>query len=138
MQCPICNNDENNKEFVVKEMQQGLREKFDYVECSNCGCLFIKEVPNDISKYYGINYGSHTEPNSIGYKIYDKTYPSFLNDNKIITLILGKFFSPFNHFLKSIIQNNVIQKNDSILDMNIYKLESQIKGVDEYPNLIKS
>ena len=29
-------------------------------------------------------------------------------------------------------------ENDSILDMNIYKLESQIKGVDEYPNLIKS
>ena len=45
MKCPICGEDNDNKIFKVKEMQMGLREEFDYVECSNCGCLFIKEIP---------------------------------------------------------------------------------------------
>ena len=56
MKCPICDNDKENKSFFIKEMQQGLREEFEYIECSNCGCLFIKEIPENISKYYDINY----------------------------------------------------------------------------------
>ena len=117
MICPICNNGENNKQFMVKEMQQGLREEFEYVECSNCGCLFIKEIPDNIEKYYDLNYGSHVESNSLSYKIYDSTYPSFINGNKLISLVLGRFFSPFNHFLKNLIDKKIISKNDSILDI---------------------
>ena len=40
-------------------MQLGLREEFDYFECSRCGCLQIGEVPPDLSPYYPDNYYSY-------------------------------------------------------------------------------
>jgi len=40
-------------------MQLGLREEFEYFECSKCGCLQIAEVPPDLSKYYPENYYSY-------------------------------------------------------------------------------
>jgi hypothetical protein len=40
-------------------MQLGLREEFEYFECSKCGCLQIEEVPLDLSKYYPDNYYSY-------------------------------------------------------------------------------
>ena len=30
----------------------GTRETFDYIECSKCGCLQIKEIPREMSKFY--------------------------------------------------------------------------------------
>ena len=90
MKCPICNNDKNNLEYNVKEMQQGFREIFKYVECSNCGCLFIKYIPKDISKYYDIDYSSHNHNMTIKDKILDKIYGMYLANNKLIKLIKGK------------------------------------------------
>ena len=29
-----------------------LKGCFEYFECANCGCLQIKQIPADISKYY--------------------------------------------------------------------------------------
>lgn len=33
-------------------MMYGSNESFEYSECSNCHCLQIKEIPDDVSKYY--------------------------------------------------------------------------------------
>ena len=33
-------------------MMYGLKESFEYVECSKCGCLQIKKIPKEMSKYY--------------------------------------------------------------------------------------
>jgi 2-polyprenyl-3-methyl-5-hydroxy-6-metoxy-1,4-benzoquinol methylase len=52
MVCRICNNPNNNKYHLVKEMMFGLREKFEYLECGACGCLQISQIPEDIAKYY--------------------------------------------------------------------------------------
>jgi SAM-dependent methyltransferase len=40
-------------------MQLGLREEFEYFECSKCGCLQIEEVPLNLSRYYPDNYYSY-------------------------------------------------------------------------------
>ncbi|WGF92706.1 class I SAM-dependent methyltransferase [Aequorivita marisscotiae] len=56
--CRICGNSEENKTFVAKEMMYGLRETFEYFECSNCGCLQISEFPADMGKYYPGDYYS--------------------------------------------------------------------------------
>lgn len=56
--CRICKNEENNLEFYVQEMMYGLRERFDYFQCANCGCLQIGNIPADIAKYYPSNYYS--------------------------------------------------------------------------------
>jgi len=50
--CRICSNDVNNATYVGREMKMGLRDKFSYYKCANCGCLQIAEYPVDIAKYY--------------------------------------------------------------------------------------
>jgi SAM-dependent methyltransferase len=50
-------------------MMFGYRDPFDYVECSQCGCVQILEFPNDLSKYYPPNYYSFTgfEARAVGF-----------------------------------------------------------------------
>lgn len=40
----------------------GHGEAFQYIECSNCGCLQITDIPYDVSKYYPSDYYSFQEP----------------------------------------------------------------------------
>lgn len=53
MNCVICNyyNPPENA-FKVKEMMLGTGDEFEYFQCENCKALQIKNIPNDISKYY--------------------------------------------------------------------------------------
>ncbi|MEK0448817.1 MAG: hypothetical protein RL088_1085 [Verrucomicrobiota bacterium] len=53
--CRICGGTEGGS-YKVREMMMGLREEFDYFECASCGCLQIKNIPEDIAKYYPANY----------------------------------------------------------------------------------
>jgi 2-polyprenyl-3-methyl-5-hydroxy-6-metoxy-1,4-benzoquinol methylase len=54
--CKICGNRNNNSIHIVKEMYFGFKDEFEYLECSNCGCLQIVTIPHDLSKYYPRNY----------------------------------------------------------------------------------
>ncbi|KJJ37592.1 class I SAM-dependent methyltransferase [Aequorivita vladivostokensis] len=56
--CRICGNSEENETFTAKEMMYGLRETFEYFQCSSCGCLQIAEFPADMGKYYPGDYYS--------------------------------------------------------------------------------
>jgi SAM-dependent methyltransferase len=56
--CRICRNRTGNVSHHCREMMFGLEEKFAYLECGNCGCLQIEEVPPDMSKYYPPGYYS--------------------------------------------------------------------------------
>jgi SAM-dependent methyltransferase len=58
MKCTICNNQSNNKSYQIKEMMFGFHDVFTYFECSNCGCLQIAEIPENMHKYYPDNYCS--------------------------------------------------------------------------------
>ncbi len=57
--CAICHNDRDNKLYTAHEMLLGSGESFEYIECASCGCLQIKEIPNNLSKYYPHNYYSY-------------------------------------------------------------------------------
>ncbi len=50
--CIICNNQNDNKVFAIKELQLGLKESFNYQLCSNCGTMQLLDVPEDLGKYY--------------------------------------------------------------------------------------
>ncbi|MGZ7068006.1 MAG: class I SAM-dependent methyltransferase, partial [Methanobacterium sp.] len=63
MKCRICGNGENNKLFQVKEMSFGLGDEFTYMECHNCGCLQITEIPENMENYYPSNYYSFIKKN---------------------------------------------------------------------------
>lgn len=60
--CKICQNTAGNRSYVVREMMFGYRDEFEYFQCAECGCLQIKDIPNDLSKYYPANYYSFHEP----------------------------------------------------------------------------
>jgi 2-polyprenyl-3-methyl-5-hydroxy-6-metoxy-1,4-benzoquinol methylase len=57
--CAICQNDRDNKVHTAHEMLLGLRESFEYIECASCGCLQIKEIPDNLSQYYPQGYYSY-------------------------------------------------------------------------------
>lgn len=57
MSCQICSNQVGNTLHQAREMFLGLRDRFEYVECSACGTLQIQSVP-DLRRYYPPNYYS--------------------------------------------------------------------------------
>lgn len=61
MMCRICSNDQGNQLFSAREMMFGFRDEFEYLLCSNCGCLQIVQYPVNIEKYYPKTYYSFEE-----------------------------------------------------------------------------
>lgn len=61
MVCRVCGNDSKNTHYNAREMMYGLRETFDYFQCSNCECLQISEIIDDMSKYYPSDYYSFSK-----------------------------------------------------------------------------
>ncbi|MEP3211390.1 MAG: class I SAM-dependent methyltransferase [Maribacter sp.] len=71
MNCRICGNSESNTAYIGKEMMFGLRDEFDYFQCSRCECLQIADVPDDMSRYYPEQYysfGSYSGNKFKGFK----------------------------------------------------------------------
>lgn len=66
MFCKICNTQQESRIYVVREMMFGLKDKFKYFKCTECGCLQILQFPDDIGKYYQNNYYSLLPPIKLG------------------------------------------------------------------------
>lgn len=56
--CRICANARGNKSWNCFEKMYGWGDEFTYVECSQCGCLQISEIPDDLGRYYPPDYYS--------------------------------------------------------------------------------
>ena len=63
--CRICGWTGEAYTINVKEMQFDTREEFEYFECGNCHCLQIKDIPENLSSYYGDDYYSYEKPDII-------------------------------------------------------------------------
>lgn len=61
MPCKLCGNAAGNTAYHVKEMLLGTKDKFDYFQCSSCGCLQIASIPETMDRYYPNTYYSFTE-----------------------------------------------------------------------------
>lgn len=67
--CRICGNTQNNSLYIGKERMFGLYDEFLYFKCSDCGCLQIKDIPDDMDKYYPFDYYSYlSKDNSLSLK----------------------------------------------------------------------
>lgn len=113
--CKICKRAENFNEYVVREMLYGTREKFDYFQCSRCGCLQIKEFPRDLAQYYPDNYYSK-----------NINFEEMVKERKVKRNIesLNKYLSSpaasrlsFKDLSLNIIPYLKMKKNDRILDI---------------------
>src|SRR4051812_10890354 len=60
--CQVCMTAAEHRKFTACEMMFGTRDRFEYFECSECGCLQIETPPDDIGKYSPPNYYSFTQP----------------------------------------------------------------------------
>ena len=78
--CRICGNSQNQTYYKALDLVQGTKDEFDYVECSECGCVQLKELITDLSKYYDEDYYSFKKPRK----------KNFLRDNPLKRFLLGK------------------------------------------------
>ncbi|MHC5079611.1 MAG: class I SAM-dependent methyltransferase, partial [Planctomycetota bacterium] len=58
---------QGNRSHTIREMRHGTKEEFEYFECAGCGSMQIREIPEDLSKYYpDFYYSFKARKNRIG------------------------------------------------------------------------
>jgi SAM-dependent methyltransferase len=62
VKCGICGNHEANTMHSVPEMMLGLRTRFSYLECRECGALQLTDPPENMELYYPPHYYSFKFP----------------------------------------------------------------------------
>jgi hypothetical protein len=118
--CKVCGNITNNQLHHVKEMQLGLREMFTYLECANCGCMQLQNIPANLGKYYpneeyySFNLGIDVRQKS---DILRKIKSSYLlyGKNKLLGKILSVGYKAPDYY--SWIKNAGVKYDDAILDV---------------------
>lgn len=100
-------------------MMFGFRDEFCYFQCSACHCLQIKDLPQNIAKYYPSNYYSFKNKNSDR----NKTIENFLIKQRNAYALFGKNLIGrflYNHFPETRIRalsNIGINFQSKILDV---------------------
>lgn len=144
-QCRICLNDKNNQEFQIREMMFGTKKFFEYIKCSECGCMQIKTIPGNLEQYYPLDY-----------KYFKITYPKKQNKFKTnIKKSLSRYcitgrFTFTGYLLNKIFSAGYIEKLQGLdLDLNSHILDvgsgigntlkllseygfSELTGIDPY------
>jgi len=64
MQCKICGNAANNEYYEAKEMMLGIRDPHQYIQCSECQCLQLVTIPENLPEYYPTDYYSYSNINT--------------------------------------------------------------------------
>jgi SAM-dependent methyltransferase len=59
--CEICGNIASNKIHTAREMMFGLRHRFEYLECGDCGCVQLLNPPANMADYYPRDYYSYQQ-----------------------------------------------------------------------------
>jgi 2-polyprenyl-3-methyl-5-hydroxy-6-metoxy-1,4-benzoquinol methylase len=122
--CKICNNSTNNIIHTAREMMFGLKENFRYLECSNCGCLQLIDIPASMDPYYPANYYSYHNQGEAHYiqtsfsKTIKRKFKSlllgpYLRKNPLADLLVKKKYEFYYHWL----QRGSLRKNSAILDV---------------------
>lgn len=60
--CRVCGASGQFMSYRIKEMMVPTRDEFEYFTCGNCRCLQIRDIPEDLGKYYQRDYYSYAEP----------------------------------------------------------------------------
>ncbi|HOI39823.1 MAG TPA: class I SAM-dependent methyltransferase [Methanobacterium sp.] len=142
MKCKICGNSNDNIIFEIKEMTLEDGEFFEYMECSNCNCLQIIEIPQNMKKYYVNNYyySFQEENRNTLEKIIIKKRNEYALFRKSY---LGKFlFKKYPKEILYIIGNCKLKSSSRVLDVGcgsgnlLYSLENagfkSLMGIDPY------
>ncbi len=142
MNCKICGNADQNRDFIAREMMFGTRDQFQYMECGDCGALQIKEIPKNISEYYPETYYSyHRADQSFLEKFVKREIVLHRMGKK--NHVLGRLFRPlYPKYLKWLTEDCGIDFSSKILDvgsgagkllleMNFFGFQD-LTGIDPY------
>ena len=82
-------------------MMYKLKDRFEYFECANCGCLQIKKIPSNLSKYYPQNYYSFKQKHKLNGRylksfLKNRVAKNSLYNRNIIGMILSQKYEPPN------------------------------------------
>ncbi len=112
--CNICGG--GTKEIEVTEQMLGLKEKFKYNQCTECGHTHLNSLPEKIEKYYNSKeYYSFSSKNSFNNEVLSK--PSLKTKLRKILLSLNfKKSILFSAALKALLSIKGISKQQKILD----------------------
>jgi len=64
--CRICGNVDAHRLLEAREMMFGTRDFFTYMVCGACGCVQLRDIPEDLSRYYPAEYYSMAAPQREG------------------------------------------------------------------------
>lgn len=84
--CRICGAEGEFQTYLAREMMQNTRDEFEYFVCPDCGCLQIREVPENLGKYYGAGYYSFSLKKEDVDRI---VFPPITGDKKILDVGCG-------------------------------------------------
>lgn len=101
--CRICGNTEELQFFTAREMMIGLREEFSYFQCSQCGCLQIKEIPTDLGRFYSSDYYSFSAPvnpalNPLKCWLKRQRARHYLEAKNLLGFLASRWLEPFEEF----------------------------------------
>lgn len=118
--CKVCGNEDNNKLHQVKEMQLGLREMFTYMECGNCGLMQLRDIPDNLGKYYpnegyySFNRGLDIRPKADTLRKLKASYLIY-GKNKLAGSILSMGYTMPDYY--NWIKKAGVEYDDAILDV---------------------
>lgn len=117
--CKVCGNTADNKSFIAKERMLALNDEFEYFECSDCLCIQISEIPQNMDRYYPVSYYSYREPvfatklTGVRYFLKHSLAKFYMGKLSPVGFILSVFYeNPFNW-----LRPNLVSFNSKILDV---------------------
>ncbi len=112
--CNICGSE--TKQMEVQEQMLGLKEKFVYNQCINCGHTHINAIPADMAKYYNSKeYYSFSNKNSFTKESFNS--PGAKSKLKKMMLSLGfKNSFLYSAALKAFLSIKQLKKEIKVLD----------------------
>lgn len=143
--CKVCGNTSGNEVFLVKEMQLGLKEDFEYQLCGKCGLMQLQHMPGNMGRYYpndqyySFNANDASVPESDWLRRVKASYLLY-NRNKLLGSILSIGYNKPAYYDWMRIPN--VQLGDAVLDVgcgggellsSLYKIGfTNLTGIDPF------
>lgn len=140
MNCRICGNTFTGKYIKLKGICYGTKGTWEYFKCVSCGCLQIRNIPEDLDKYYDSDnyYSLNTSNKGFRTRMWNHLFRYQITGRDLLGKMIEMVFPSNYKFMRN------VNKNVSILDIgcgdgqrlrqlqwigfkNLYGLEPNVK-----------